>query len=113
MERLRSETKLQIVGLTNEIKKTVITGIEMFRKQLDMGHGLETTQDVCSVVSTRPRLSVVRVLAKPNSITPHTKFSAHRCTSFQRKKEEDTLPSSTITDLSSLQNNGRYRYRSA
>ena len=65
----------QIVGLTTEIKKTVITGIEMFRKQLDMGMAGDNAGCLLRGID-KTEVERGQVLAKPNSITPHTKFAA-------------------------------------
>ena len=65
----------QIVGLTTEIKKTVITGIEMFRKQLDMGMAGDNAGCLLRGID-KTEGERGQVLAKPNSITPHTKFAA-------------------------------------
>ena len=66
--------EVEIVGI-KETKKTVITGIEMFRKQLDMAQAGDNAGILLRGVS---RDEVVRgqVLVKPGSVTPHTKFTA-------------------------------------
>ena len=66
--------EVEIVGI-KETKKTVITGIEMFRKQLDMAQAGDNAGILLRGVS---RDEVVRgqVLAKVGSVTPHTKFNA-------------------------------------
>ena len=65
---------VQIVGLTDEIKSTVVTGVEMFRKLLDYA---ETGDNIGCLLRGIDRKEVERgqVLAKPGSIQPHTKFS--------------------------------------
>ena len=65
--------EVQIVGLKDEIKKTVVTGVEMFRKILDEA---ETGDNIGVLLRGIDREGIERgqVLAKPNSITPHTKF---------------------------------------
>ena len=65
---------VEIVGI-KETKSTVITGIEMFRKQLDMAQAGDNAGILLRGVS---RDEVVRgqVLVKPGSVTPHTKFTA-------------------------------------
>ena len=65
---------VEIVGI-KETKSTVITGIEMFRKQLDMAQAGDNAGILLRGVS---RDEVVRgqVLVKPGSVTPHTKFNA-------------------------------------
>ena len=56
-------------------KKTVVTGVEMFRKLLDAGRRA-TTSGCCCAASRRTTIERGQVLAKPGSITPHTKFEA-------------------------------------
>ena len=64
--------EIEIVGI-KEIQKAVVTGVEMFRKQLD--EGLAGTTLVCFfVVSNVMKSNVDKVIAKPGSINPHTKF---------------------------------------
>ena len=65
---------VEIVGI-KDTKSTVITGIEMFRKQLDMAQAGDNAGILLRGVS---RDEVVRgqVLVKPGSVTPHTKFNA-------------------------------------
>lgn len=64
----------QIVGLMEEPKNTVVTGVEMFRKLLDQA---EAGDNIGILLRGIDRKQVERgqVIAKPNSITPHTKFT--------------------------------------
>ncbi len=66
--------EVEIVGLKNTAK-TVVTGVEMFRKLLDQG---EAGDNIGALVRGVKREDVERgqVLAKPGSVTPHTEFSA-------------------------------------
>ncbi len=66
--------EVEIVGL-KETTKTVCTGVEMFRKLLDQG---EAGDNIGALLRGTKREEVERgqVLAKPGSITPHTKFKA-------------------------------------
>ncbi len=66
--------EVEIVGIKNTVK-TVVTGVEMFRKLLDRG---EAGDNVGALLRGTKREDVERgqVLAKPGSITPHTKFKA-------------------------------------
>jgi len=66
--------EVEVVGVKNT-QKTVVTGVEMFRKLLDQG---EAGDNVGVLLRSLKREDVVRgqVLAKPTSITPHTKFKA-------------------------------------
>ncbi len=75
--------ELEIVGI-RETKKTVCTGVEMFRKILDTG---EAGDNIGVLLRGVEREDVERgqVLAQPGSVTPHTKFEAQ---SYVLKKEE-------------------------
>jgi elongation factor Tu len=76
--------EMQLVGLGAEGKKTVITGVEMFRKILDRG---EAGDNVGLLLRGVDKKEIKRgmVIAKPGSITPHTKFKAEV---YVLKKEE-------------------------
>ena len=71
--QLKTGEELEIVGLTEEKKKTVCTGIEMFRKILDYA---EAGDNIGCLLRGIERTGVERgqVLSKPGSIHPHTKF---------------------------------------
>ena len=75
--------ELEIVGI-RETRKTVCTGVEMFRKILDTG---EAGDNIGVLLRGVERTDVERgqVLAKPGSVTPHTKFEAQ---AYILKKEE-------------------------
>nr|WP_295971110.1 elongation factor Tu [uncultured Bacillus sp.] len=66
---------VEIIGLTDEPKSTTVTGVEMFRKLLDYA---EAGDNIGALLRGVAREEVQRgqVLAKPGSITPHTKFTA-------------------------------------
>ncbi len=66
--------EVEIVGL-RETKKTVVTGVEMFNKTLDSGMAGDNVGVLLRGVE-KEDLERGQVLAKPNSITPHTKFEA-------------------------------------
>jgi elongation factor Tu len=66
--------KVEIVGLT-PTKETVVTGVEMFRKLLDEGHAGDNVGCLLRGLK-REEVERGQVLAKPKSITPHTKFKA-------------------------------------
>lgn len=76
--------EMEIVGLGAEKKKTVITGVEMFRKILDRG---EAGDNVGLLLRGIDKDEIKRgmVIAKPGSITPHTTFKAEV---YILKKEE-------------------------
>ncbi len=65
--------EVEIVGLTKEPKKTVITGVEMFNKTLDEGQAGDNIGALLRGVE-KEDIERGQVLAKPKSITPHTKF---------------------------------------
>ena len=66
---------VEIVGLADEPKQTVVTGVEMFRKLLDLA---EAGDNIGALLRGVDRKEIERgqVLAKPGSIHPHTKFKA-------------------------------------
>ena len=66
---------VEIVGLTDESRKTVVTGVEMFRKLLDQAVAGDNIGALLRGVQ-RTEIERGQVLAKPGSITPHTKFTA-------------------------------------
>ena len=70
---LKLSEEVEIVGLTDEKKKTVVTGIEMFHKLLDYA---EAGDNIGALLRGVDRQGIERgqVLAKPGSIHPHTKF---------------------------------------
>ena len=71
--QLNAGDEVEIIGLTDERKKTVVTSMEMFRKTLDY---CEAGDNVGALLRGVGREEVERgqVLCKPGSITPHTKF---------------------------------------
>lgn len=73
--KIKINDEVDIVGLKPEIGKTVVTGIEMFRKLLDEGQAGDNLGLLLRGVS-KENLERGMVLAAPKSITPHTKFKA-------------------------------------
>ena len=71
--QLKTSEEIEIVGLTEEKRKTVCTGIEMFRKILDYA---EAGDNIGALLRGVQRTEIERgqVLCKPGSINPHTKF---------------------------------------
>ena len=71
--QIKTGDTVQIVGLQEEIKQTVVTGVEMFRKLMDYA---EAGDNIGCLLRGIERKEVERgqVLAKPGSINPHTKF---------------------------------------
>jgi elongation factor Tu len=80
---VKTGEELEIVGI-KETKKTVCTGVEMFRKILDTG---EAGDNIGALLRGVERADIERgqVLAKPGSVTPHTEFEAQ---AYVLKKEE-------------------------
>ena len=73
--QVRVGDEVEIVGIHDEISKTTVTGVEMFRKLLDYA---EAGDNIGALLRGVAREDIQRgqVLAKPGSITPHTKFKA-------------------------------------
>ena len=72
---VKVQDEVEIVGLTDEIRKVVVTGVEMFRKLLDQAEAGDNIGVQLRGVQ-RNEIERGQVLAKPGSITPHTKFKA-------------------------------------
>ncbi len=71
--KLNTGDEVEIVGLTDEKRKTVVTGIEMFRKILDYAEAGDNIGALLRGVQIT-EIERGQVLCKPNSIHPHTKF---------------------------------------
>jgi len=67
--------EIEIIGLAKELRKTVVTGVEMFNKTLDTGMAGDNVGVLLRGVEKQD-LERGQVLAKPGSITPHKKFEA-------------------------------------
>ncbi|MGX7419593.1 elongation factor Tu [Carnobacterium gallinarum] len=65
--------EVELIGLFPEVKKTTVTGIEMFKKILDLGEAGDNVGILLRGIG-RDEIERGQVLAKPGSITPHTKF---------------------------------------
>ncbi|MEG0137671.1 MAG: elongation factor Tu, partial [Bacilli bacterium] len=72
--QLKLNDEVEIVGI-KDTKKVVVTGIEMFRKQLDYAESGDNAGVLLRGVS-RDDVERGQVLAKPGTVTPHTKFKA-------------------------------------
>ena len=81
--QLKLNDEVEIVGL-HDTKKTVVTGIEMFRKQLDYAEAGDNAGVLLRGIS-REEVQRGQVLAKPGSVTPHTTFE---CEVYVLSKEE-------------------------
>ncbi|MBE6020349.1 MAG: elongation factor Tu [Clostridiales bacterium] len=81
---LKVSDEVELVGLTDESRKIVVTGVEMFRKLLDQA---EAGDNIGALLRGVQRTEIERgqVLAKPGSIHPHTKFKSEV---YVLKKEE-------------------------
>jgi elongation factor Tu len=72
---VKTGDEVEIVGIHEKTQKTVVTGVEMFRKILDEGQAGDNVG--CLLRGTkREEIERGQVLCKPGSITPHTKFKA-------------------------------------
>ena len=81
---LKVGEEVELIGLSEEKRKVVVTGIEMFRKLLDSA---ETGDNIGALLRGVQRTEIERgqVLAKPGTIKPHTKFTSEV---YVLKKEE-------------------------
>jgi len=71
--KVRVGEEVEVVGLANETRKTVVTGVEMFNKTLDEGQAGDNIGLLLRGVEKKD-LERGQVVAAPGSITPHTKF---------------------------------------
>src|SRR3712207_4425760 len=76
--------EVEIVGMKEQTDKTVVTGVEMFRKILDEGQAGDNVGCLLRGVK-REEIERGQVLCKPGSITPHTQYKAEV---YVLKKEE-------------------------
>jgi len=81
---VRVGEEIEIVGLSKETRKTVVTGVEMFNKTLDEGQAGDNIGVLLRGIDKK-ELERGQVVAAPGSITPHTKFEAEV---YVLKKEE-------------------------
>ena len=72
---IKVQDEIEIIGLTEETRKVVVTGVEMFHKLLDQA---EAGDNIGALLRGVQRTEIERgqVLSKPVAITPHTKFTA-------------------------------------
>jgi elongation factor Tu len=73
--QIKTGEEVEVVGIHRETSKTVVTGVEMFRKLLDSGQAGDNIGALLRGVK-REEIERGQVLAKPGSITPHTQFEA-------------------------------------
>jgi len=81
---IRVGEEVEIVGLRDEVRKTVVTGVEMFRKTLDVGQAGDNIGCLLRGID-RDEVERGMVLAAPGTITPHTTFEGEV---YVLKKEE-------------------------
>ncbi len=81
---VKVQDNLEIVGMTEETRTVVITGVEMFRKLLDEGRAGDNIGALLRGIQ-RAEIERGQVLCKPGSIKPHTKYKAQV---YVLKKEE-------------------------
>ena len=81
---MKVNDEAEIVGFGATPQKTVVTGVEMFRKQLDEGQAGDNVGVLLRGID-KDGIERGQVLAKPGSITPHTKFKGEV---YVLKKEE-------------------------
>jgi elongation factor Tu len=80
---IKVNEEVQVIGFS-DTKKTVVTGVEMFRKLLDQGQAGDNVGCLLRGIE-KEQIERGQVLAKPGSITPHTKFKGEV---YVLKKEE-------------------------
>ncbi len=73
---LHLNEELEIIGVKEDVQKTVVTGIEMFRKQLDEAMAGDNIGALLRGIN-RDQIVRGQVLAKPGTVTCHHKFTAH------------------------------------
>jgi elongation factor Tu len=73
--KVKLNEEVELIGLRPEVKRTVVTGIEMFRKLLDEGQAGDNVGLLLRGVD-KDAIERGMVIAAPKSITPHTKFKA-------------------------------------
>lgn len=73
--RIKVGEEVEIVGLAEESRKTVVTGLEMFRKVLEFADAGENVGALLRGIQ-RNEIERGQLLAKPGSVTPHTQFKA-------------------------------------
>src|SRR6056297_2870209 len=81
---VKVQETVEIVGMSEETRSVVVTGVEMFRKLLDQGQAGDNIGVLLRGVA-RDDIERGQVLAKPGSIHPHTKYTAQV---YVLKKEE-------------------------
>jgi len=73
--RVKVGEEIEIIGMKKEVVKTVVTGVEMFRKELDEGQAGDNVGLLLRGID-KTQIERGQVMAAPGSIKPHTKFKA-------------------------------------
>src|SRR5579885_624616 len=73
--QVKTGEEVEIVGMSRETRKTVVTGVEMFKKTLDYGEAGDNVGCLLRGIE-RDEIERGQVLAKPGSVKPHTHFEA-------------------------------------
>ncbi len=74
--QIKTSEEVEIVGLSEEKRKSVVTGLEMFRKTLDYAEAGDNVGVLLRGVQ-KNEIERGQVIAKPGSVHPHTKFQGH------------------------------------
>ena len=100
-EYLKLGDEVEIVGLAEETRKVVVTGVEMFRKLLDEAQAGDNIGALLRGVQ-RTEIERGQVLAKPGISTSTHKILGQKYTYLKKKKVEDIHHSSMDTDHNSI-----------
>ena len=92
--------EIEIVGIHEKVEKTVVTGVEMFQKTLDAAQAGDNAGALLRGVK-REEIERGQVLAKPGSITPHTRLRRRDLRALARTRAAATRRSSPSTARSS------------
>jgi elongation factor Tu len=88
---INSGDEVEILGMQEEKMKSVVTGVEMFRKLLDKGEAGDNVGLLLRGID-KDKIRRGMVIAKPGSITPHTDFKADLCIEKRRRWASYTVP---------------------
>jgi translation elongation factor TU len=100
--------EVEIVGINEEVKKTVVTGIEMFRKLLDEAQAGDNIGALLRGVQ-RTEIERGQVLAKPGTVTCHTQIHSSGLRSDKRRRWTSYSILQQLSSTVLLQNNRRNR----
>ena len=105
---LHVNDEVEIVGITDEVRKVVVTGIEMFRKLLDEALPGDNIGALLRGVQ-RDDIERGQVLCKPGSVTPHTQVHSSGLRTYKRRRWTSYTILQQLPSTVLLQNNRRYR----